>query len=67
MDACNATSNMSEKDDYEEVSWYKDNSDEEFDDLKEYKIGSVILVDSGAAFTLVNKSIELQCNTVLQA
>ena len=40
---------MSEEDKYEEALWYKKNSEEESDDLKVFKIGSVVLVDSGAA------------------
>ena len=53
------TMDMSEKDMYEEALWYRENS-EEFNDVKVYKIGTVILVDSCAALTSVNESIELQ-------
>ena len=51
--ACTATAtmNMSEEDKCEEALWYN---------VKVYKVGSVILVDSGAAFTSVNEFIELQ-------
>ena len=50
---------MSEEENYEEALSYKDGTDDEVDDVKVYKIGSVILVDSGAAVTPVNDSIEL--------
>ena len=54
-----ATTHMSEEDKYEEAIWHKENLENE-NDVKVYKIGSVILVDSGAAFTSVNESIQLQ-------
>ena len=57
--ACTTTMDMFEKDMYEEALWCRENS-EEFDDVKVCKIGSVILVNSGVAFTSVNESIELQ-------
>ena len=61
LNACSATRNMSEGNKYEETIWYKENSEEE-QDVKVCKIGSVILVDSGAAFTSVNESIKLHQN-----
>ena len=51
VNACSAASGMSEKENYEEALFYKDHIDDEMEDLKVYKIGSIILVDSGAAFT----------------
>ena len=45
---------MSEVDRYEESIWYRENSEEE-NDVKVYKIGSIIFVDSGAAYTSVNE------------
>ena len=60
INACSTTMNMSEEDKYEEALWYKENSEQESDDVKVYKIGTLMFVDSGAAFTSVNESIELQ-------
>ena len=54
INACSATSGMSEENNYEEALYYKDGTDDEVDDIKVYKIGSVILVDSGTVFTSVN-------------
>ena len=54
--ASTATMDTSEKDMYEEALWYRENS-EESDDAKVYKVGSIILVDSGAAFTSVFSNI----------
>ena len=59
LSVCSATMNMSEEYKYEEAIWYKENLEEECD-VKVYRIGTVILVDSGAAFTSVNNSIKLQ-------
>ena len=59
LNARSATTRMSEEDRYEEAIWHKENLENE-NDVKVYKIGSVILVDSGAAFTSVNESIQLQ-------
>ena len=59
LSASSEKMNMSEEDKYEEALWYTGNLDEEYD-VKVYKIGSLILVDSAAAFTSVNESIKLQ-------
>ena len=57
MDFINA---WSEENNYEDAVYYKDGTDNEVDDVKVYKIGSVLLVDGGAAFTSMNDSIELE-------
>ena len=58
-DACAATMDMSEKEMYEEALWYKENL-EKSDDVKVYKLGSIMLVNSGAAFTSVNDTMKLR-------
>ena len=51
--------NMSEEDRYKKALSYTEHFDGE-SDVKMYKIGSVMLMDSGGAFTSVNDSIDLQ-------
>ena len=41
INACSATMDMSEEDKYEEALWYKENSEEESDDVEMYKIGLI--------------------------
>lgn len=60
LNACLATIDMPEENRYQEALWHKENIEEESVDLKVFKIGSVVLVDSGVAFTPVNNPIELQ-------
>ena len=45
------------KDNYEEALFYRGSTEDEVDDLKVYKISSVVLVHSGAAFTSINNSM----------
>ena len=60
INACTATIDMSEEDRDEEAISYLESQDEDLQGVGVYKIGSVILVDSGAAFTSVIESIKLQ-------
>ena len=53
INACTATIDMSEEDRNEEAISYLESQDEDLQGVGVYKIGSVILVDSGAAFTSI--------------
>lgn len=58
--ACSATTDMSEENKHQGTLWYRENGDEEFDDIKSYKVGSLVLIDGGAAFMFVNYFVQLR-------
>ena len=60
INVCSTTSWMSEKDDYEEKLFYRESAEDELEDLKLCKIGSVVLVHSSAIFTYMRNFLELK-------